>query len=383
MRRQRVFLRIADRYVPCDHVGAVLRQGRRSADRGFTLIELIVSIGIISLLMALILPAVNNAREASRRVQCANNVKQLALAMLNTAEQKKRFSAAWYWGGVDPANLGQHHNWVVDLLPWIDQKNIADRWNHDELAGFPENQTLANTHLAVLACPSDISVTGGGDLSYAVNGGVGASTARPGILDCIVDPFDTPFDINGNGLSCTAPAVDDGSPSDRELFRSIGLCFGENWGVLVEPGGTGTLRHHTSATIRDGFSNTLMILENLRVGVDPAMPGTTWGSVGPLTTQVFFSHRICRDNSCSAGNVAFFLANAGDHRINAGRTAPEGDSPFASSFHNAGVNVAFADGRVQFLSENIDGRVYYNLFTPDGLTFVGTPLDAGVTSSDF
>ena len=45
--------------------------------------------------------------------------------------------------------------------------------------------------------------------------------------------------------------------------------------------------------------------------------------------------------------------------------------------------MAFADGRVQFLSEDIDGRVYYNLFTPDGLTFVGTPLDAGVTSSDF
>ncbi len=383
MRRQRVSFRLASDFGRRADVGAVRSRRRPFAAGGFTLIELIVSIGIISLLMALILPAVNNAREASRRIQCANNVKQLALAMLNTAEQKKRFPAAWYWGGVDPGNLGPHHNWVVDILPWIDQKNIADRWNHDELMGSPANQALANTHLAVLSCPSDISITGGGDLSYVVNGGVGQSTAMSGILDCIVDPFGTPFDINGNGLSCTAPAVDDGSPSDRDLFRSIGLFFGENWGVLVAPGGTGTLRHHTTATIRDGFSNTLMVLENIRVGVNPATPETNWASVAARQVQVNFSHRICRDNSCAAGNVDFTLANAGNHRINSGRTAPEGESPWASSFHGAGVNVAFADGRVQFLSENIDGAVYYNLFTPDGLTFVGTPLDAGVTSSDF
>ncbi len=355
----------------------------RKSAAGFTMIELVVSIGIIGLLMALILPAVNNAREASRRIQCAVNVKQLALAILNRMEQEKRFPAAWYWGGVDAANVGPHHNWVVDILPWIDQKTIADRWNHNELAEFPANQALAQTHLAVLSCPSDISVTGGGDLSYAVNGGVGHSTVSSGILDCIVDPFSIPFDINGNGLACTAPAVDDGSPSDRQLFLSIGLCFGENWGVLIAPGGTGTVRHHRAATIRDGFSNTLMLLENIRVGVDPATPQSNWASVTPRHTQVFFSHRICRDNSCSAGNVDLALANAGAHRINSGRTAPEGESPWASSFHKEGVNVAFADGRVQFLSESIDGRVYYNLFTPDGMKFVGTPLDGGALSGDF
>ena len=87
--------------------------GRRC---GFTLIELLVSISIIALLMSLILPAVNSAREAARRTECLNNVKNVSLALLNATETKKRFPAAAYWGGPDKNNPGPHHNWVVEIL---------------------------------------------------------------------------------------------------------------------------------------------------------------------------------------------------------------------------------------------------------------------------
>ena len=111
--------------------------------RGFTLIELLVSISIIAVLMSLILPAVNSAREAARRTECLNNVKNLSLAVLNATEAKKRFPAAAYWGGLDKNNPGPHHNWVVEILGWIDRRDLADRWDNGQLLAFPANVALA------------------------------------------------------------------------------------------------------------------------------------------------------------------------------------------------------------------------------------------------
>jgi prepilin-type N-terminal cleavage/methylation domain-containing protein len=213
---------------------------------GFTLIELLVSISIIAVLMSLILPAIGSAREAARRTQCLNNVKNLSLALLHVTETKKRFPAAAYWGGPDKNQPGPHHNWVVEILASIDRQDLADRWNHDQLMTFPANLQIAETHLPVLACPSDMTTNGNGDLSYVVNGGIGESTLMNSVQDCIVDPFNHVLDLNGNGQVC---------------------------------GG-------------------------------------------------------------------------------------------------------FADGRARFLSESIDGRVFYNLVTPDGMSLKDTPLDGGLIGSN-
>jgi len=186
---------------------------------GFTLIELLVSISIIALLMSLILPAVNSAREAARRTECLNNVKNLSLALLNATEAKKRFPAAAYWGGPDKNNPGPHHNWVVEILGWIDRRDLADHWDHGQLLTFPANLALADTHIQVLACPSDYTTDGRGDLSYALNGGIGESTLLNSIQDCIVDPFNHVLDLNGNGQVCVAPDANDGSPSAQGSSR--------------------------------------------------------------------------------------------------------------------------------------------------------------------
>lgn len=345
---------------------------------GFTLIELLVSISIIALLMALILPAINGAREAARRTQCLNNVKNLSLALMNAIETKKRFPAAAYWGGPDKNIPGPHHNWVVEILGYIDRQDLADRWNHDQLLTFTANLRLAQTHLQVLACPSDITTQGNGDLSYAVNGGIGESTILNGVQDCVVDPFNNVLDLNGNGQACVSFTADDGTPSDREIFKRLGLFFNENWGFDDTPGYQGTTRFHTAASVADGLSNTLLIAENIRTGYDPYSPNSGWASCHPRQTKFYFSHRICRDNVCSAGNVNFQLANSGEHAINSGKTMPEGESPWPNSFHPSGVCVGFADGRAQFLSDTIAGIVFYNLVTPDGTRLMNSPLDGGV-----
>ena len=106
---------------------------KRMVSSGFTVIELMVVIAIISVLMSLILPAVMNARGAARRTQCQNNLKNLGLAMINEAEAKKRFPASGYFG----RTTGFYRSWAADLLPWIDQQTIADRWDKDQNLPLP------------------------------------------------------------------------------------------------------------------------------------------------------------------------------------------------------------------------------------------------------
>ena len=359
-----------------------LRGGEGTARGGFTLIELLVSISIIVVLMSLILPAVNSAREAARRTECMNNVKNLSLAVLNATEARKRFPAAAYWDGPDKNNPGPHHNWVVEILGWIDRRDLADRWDHQQLLSYPANIELAEHHIKVLACPSDYTADGRGDLSYALNGGIGESTVLNTVQDCIVDPFNHVLDLNGNGQTCVVNDADDGSPSDRDLFFRLGLFFNENWGFENTPGYKGTRRFHTPATVTDGMSNTLLISENVRTGYDPFSPITNWSTCDTRRTKFYFSHHICQNNLCSAGSVNFRLANQGDQAINSGKDAPEGESPWPNSFHPGGVTVGFADGRVQFLNETIDGKVYYNLMTPQGTRLAGSPLDGGILSDN-
>lgn len=81
-------------------------------------------------------------------------------------------------------------------------------------------------------------------------------------------------------------------------------------------------------------------------------------------------------------SVQDYAANSGDHAINSGKSMPEGDSPWPNSFHPGGVSVGFADGRAQFLNESIDGKVFYNLMSPQGTPLIGTPLDAGISSDN-
>ncbi len=333
--------------------------------RAFTVIELLVVIAVISLIMALIVPAVMSARGAARRTQCQNNLKNLGLATVNWAEAQKRFPAAGYFGRTS----GFYHNWVVDLLPWIEQSNLFEQWDRDQPYTIPEHVKLASTSIPLLICPDDISATGQGDLSYAVNSGFGWTAARA------VMQLRGPIDLNGDAQ----PDPDAGTPSDRELLLQSGLFFVENW-----PAGTGEKQHHSLNSISDGLSHTIMIADSIRSGVDPnahPMMPTNWACPQAQRSAFYLSGHVCLDLNCSAGQVDYQRANSRDpaysaEAINSARTQAEGEAPWASSWHNGGVHVVFADGHVQFLSELIDGGVYAALLSPQGGQMKG-PLAQG------
>lgn len=344
---------------------------------GFTIVELIVVIAIISILMSLLLPAVQQARSAARRTQCQNNMRNVDLALLQVADVMGRFPACGNFGRDVTTGQGLNfHSWVVDALPWIDRNDLANKWNKDLPISDSSNVALAATFIAALTCPSDITLTGQGDLSFAVNGGVGFTAQIGGVDDCPVDPNGSKLDMNGNAVTCPAIPKADGSPSDKDYFFETGLFFNETWKWNV------TVRHHRIDDVLDGMSQTIVLTENVRTGVDPTRPGTNWASNNPYLTS-FYVGNPCLNAKCAAGNVDYSLSNSGRSAINSGLSAPEGSSPRPNSYHPGGAHFGFGDGHVKFVSQNINGKVYAALCSPQGTRLTGTPLAQGAVGDDY
>lgn len=122
-----------------------------SRRRGFTLVELLVVIAIIGILVALLLPAVQAAREAARRAQCTNNLKQIGLGLLNFESSKRSLP-----GGASYQHPSWRGNWVTEILSYIEESGIKDRL--DPTKGFdeaPNAALVANLVMPVFICPSD------------------------------------------------------------------------------------------------------------------------------------------------------------------------------------------------------------------------------------
>ena len=127
----------------------------RVRQRGFTLVELLVVIAIIGILVALLLPAVQAAREAARRISCTNNMKQLALALHNYHDSFKTFPPAAVWGTPvvgQTYEAAYHHTWLVMVLPYIEQQTLYDRIDKP----LPIwGQFAVGQQVPLLRCPSD------------------------------------------------------------------------------------------------------------------------------------------------------------------------------------------------------------------------------------
>jgi prepilin-type N-terminal cleavage/methylation domain-containing protein/prepilin-type processing-associated H-X9-DG protein len=356
--------------------GSKILDGAVPRRRGFTLIELIVVMGIIALLAALTLPAITKARMASLRMKCMNNVHNISLALTSFDVSQGRLPASGNY--LDTVNQFQEYqSWAVSILPWIDEQSLAALWDSNKPIDDPVNARLTQNEIPVYVCPLDITTIGAGDQSYVVNGGIGFTKRLNGIGDCPTALDGSILDLNANGVTCPSDPTTDGSPSDRDFFKRMGLFFLEN----VNLGGT--VRHYTLGDVRDGLTQTMMVTENVRVGYDPSDPTASFACSRSLLCG-FYIGDPCLGGKCSAANVDYSRSNTGLSRINSGLTSPEGTSAVPSSFHEGGVNMAFADGHVKFISQTINGAVYAALASAQGSRLQMTPLQQIIVSdSDY
>jgi prepilin-type N-terminal cleavage/methylation domain-containing protein/prepilin-type processing-associated H-X9-DG protein len=321
------------------------RSTTRSVRAGFTLVELLVVITIIGILIALLLPAVQAAREAARRMQCGNNLKQIALAVHGFAEQNGCFPQ-----GEFGSEVGGVHNtgamWSAFVIPFLEQQALYDAlkistddsgdWaslsgTYDPSTPTGKNIAACETVIAVFRCPTASVPLQAKDIS--------------------VDGYMVAKRIPGMYLGCASGIVtSDVDPSD--FFRLDGVFYNHS--------------KTSFADVRDGTSNTLLVCEALPETLEDATTKETRSGTG------LKDHWYIGGDDSDTDKGGF---HGQDHSEGLGSTGVainilHNELSFGSA-HSGGCQAAFCDGSIHFLTDSIDATVWSRL----GNRNDGMPID--------
>ena len=288
---------------------------------GFTLVELLVVIAIIGILIGMLLPAVQQVREAARRIDCSNKSRQIGLAVINYESSHGEFPPGWI---VDPSldsNSSQltGWGWTSIILPFLEANNLAELIDFN--GPVDADLDIIAEVLPVLLCTSDpdpdvLTL----DSDVAVVGTSGGSGSRVAFFQNTDSNSLRVARSNYSGVFGTLEFLEDPNGGDGDVRRSNGVFFADS-----EVG---------FRTIRDGSSNTMMIGERRNdVGT------VTWSGVIEGVNEPFAR-----------------IVGAADLPPNAGPQGSDDTLNFETfrSYHPGGINVTLADGSTQFINDNID-----------------------------
>ncbi len=310
-------------------VGSLPRCGKL---RGFTLVELLVVIAIIGILISLLLPAVQAAREAARRGQCANHLKQISLAMHNYHDVQKTLPVGAYsccWG-----------TWLVGIMPYIEQMPLYEKYSYKNMFDTPAggyrygdtpNRPVTTQRISTYTCPSDQLSTHYSGIThhnYVVNMG---NTGRYQTRDY-------------NGVIFAGTPFSGGNPSLSYAF----------------------------STITDGLSNTLMLSETIQgqgPDTDPRdLRGFAWWGSG-CHFETYLTPNSSQPDVTASASYCNANANPGFPCVGATSSMPE--TLAARSRHPGGVQGAMCDGSVRFFTSTIEWSTWNRLGSTQGGEMLG------------
>lgn len=298
---------------------------------GFTLVELLVVITIIGILIALLLPAVQAAREAARRMQCSNNLKQLGLGLHNYHSALNSFPPGINCRLADLST--PRDTWPLFLFPYFEQGNVSDLWWQSAPDDWSSAQRMAvrQAVIPILRCPSDAAEFDG------------AGFMRSNYVAC----FSADGTMVEPGTNCTVDTCNNNASQNPSVTSRTRALFN----VRVA---------RRFADVADGTSNTVALSETISGpnGSNDAR-GRWWNDWGCQ-----YSHNRT-PNSTLPDQVGYWVVST---MCDPTKAPCDGGSPCwstenyaARSLHPGGVQVVLADGSVQFISDSIKLSIWQGL----------------------